>query len=240
MTLDPLVATERVLRIIGVRVAKKRPSDARLVASPKDALHEASHQMLALVDGCDSADVAVAPHASVSAGKLGRIRWRQDDERADGSMHAPSRFARVSVDVAGFLGESLFSNGADVFGAVHDTAMALARLNIDPAGPAPTLKPLWQIARRVQAVLQMREDGVRAIAKALLARGKLTRAEAAGIAWRADRSPIQFTVPSWLSAAGRQELEAERPRVDAALDALTVWRQEHMDAAYGRSREAAR
>jgi len=241
MTLDPLAATERALRIVGLRIAKKRPTDDRRVANKTDALHEAAHLALALVDGGDAADVALAPHAAVSAGKLGRLRWRQDAERVDGSMHAPNRLARVSCDCAGFVAEScLGAGGVEVWGAVPDMYMALARLDIAPDAPAPAFEPLWTIVRRTARVLEMRKDGVRAIAKELLARGRLTRAEAASIAWRADRAPIQFVVPAWQSAPERAELERERLRVDSALAELATWQQERLDASYARSREAAR
>ncbi|HEY5240147.1 MAG TPA: hypothetical protein VIJ22_01725 [Polyangiaceae bacterium] len=236
--LSPEAATAKICRAMRMRMRiSTNPERQRLV----DAAHEAGHALVCLFDGVDFESVMLAPHADLPSSRVGQLVFHQDSAKR---VVGPNLLARVSCDVAGMVGEEVVTGLVDEPPkSTEDLYKGCARLGFSPAmATNADLGPLWDVVRRVRAVLGMRQDAVKALANALAARGQLSRAACVGIAQRAK---VFVGEPTFTHPALRADwvgLVREDARVDAAIAELNAWRQERVDAAYGeaRSQEATR
>jgi hypothetical protein len=213
---DPLANVERVLRIIGVRLSPPLKRGDR--SDRRTAYHEAAHLVMGLVDQNAVTHAAVSPHPSVEPGAGGEVVYAQVH---DGAACFGSSVARACAALGGVVGESLLCRGGAVASsAVTDTYTACAALNIPLDAPGLAFKPLWRCALRVHRVLDARRPALKALADELLKRGKITREDAARLAWR-HGALVRFEVPAWQNP---QELQSATDRVDAALAELEAWK----------------
>ena len=209
--LDPLAATQRVLRIIGLRLSPPLKRGDR--ADRRTAYHEAGHLVMGLVDQ------NAVTHASVKPGAGGEVVYEQAHEDA---ACFGSSVARACAALGGVVAESLLCRGGAVASsAVTDTHTACAALDIRIDAPGLAFKPLWRCALRVHRVLDARRPALKALRNELLARGKITREDAARIAWQ-HGALVRFEVPAW--QRDPQELQRATERVDAALAGLEAWK----------------